>query len=69
MFRGAYWAMVLAVVVSVTASTPANAQDFRGSIVGKVTDSTGAILPGVTVTVSNDDPKVQQNVVTARKGA
>jgi len=69
MVRGTYWAIVLAILVSITASTPANAQDFRGSIVGKVTDSTGAVLPGVTVTVTNDDTKVQQNVVTDSEGA
>jgi hypothetical protein len=68
MVRGTYWAIVLAILVTVTASTPANAQDFRGSIVGKVTDTTGAILPGVTVTVTNDDTKVQQNVVTDSEG-
>jgi len=69
MVRGTYWAIVLAILVTVTASTPANAQDFRGSIVGKVTESTGAVLPGVTVTVTNDDTKVQQNVVTDSEGA
>ena len=69
MVRGTYWAIVLAILVTFTASTPADAQDFRGSIVGKVTDSSGAVLPGVTVTVTNDDTKVQQNVVTDSEGA
>ena len=36
-------------------ASPALAQDFRGSILGTVTDSTGAVLPGVTVTVTNTE--------------
>lgn len=47
---------------------PAAAQDFRGSIVGTVTDSTGGVLPGVTVTVTNSETSVGQNVVTDAKG-
>ncbi len=40
----------------------ASAQDFRGRINGTVTDDTGAVLPGVTVTVSSPaliQPQVQ----------
>ena len=37
------------------ASSPrASAQTFRGGISGRVADSTGAVLPGVTVTATND---------------
>src|SRR5574341_186199 len=41
---------------------PADAQDFRGRINGTVTDNTGAVLPGVTVTASSPaliQPQVQ----------
>ena len=41
---------------------PASAQDFRGRINGTVTDNTGAVLPGVTVTTSSPaliQPQVQ----------
>jgi hypothetical protein len=41
---------------------PAGAQDFRGRINGTVTDNTGAVLPGVTVTASGPaliQPQVQ----------
>src|SRR5580765_5751776 len=34
------------------AAAPASAQSQTGEIFGKVTDSTGAVLPGVTVTVT-----------------
>src|SRR5918996_6318396 len=40
----------------------ANAQDFRGRINGTVTDNTGAVLPGVTVTATSPaliQPQVQ----------
>ena len=33
---------------------PASAQDYRGRVQGKVMDSSQAVLPGVTVTLSND---------------
>jgi Carboxypeptidase regulatory-like domain len=35
-----------------TAVAPASAQSQTGEIFGKVTDSTGAVLPGATVTVT-----------------
>ena len=38
-------------------STPAAAQAVYGSISGTITDNTGAILPGVTVTVTSNEPK------------
>jgi hypothetical protein len=40
------------------------AQDFRGSIAGTVTDATSAVLPGVTITVTNSATGVAQTVVT-----
>ena len=46
----------------VLALTPAYAQDFRGRINGTVTDNTGAVLPGVTVTATSPaliQPQVQ----------
>jgi hypothetical protein len=50
------------------AAGPAAAQDFRGTVSGTVTDSTGGVLPGVTVTVTNTATGVSQNVVTDSKG-
>jgi Carboxypeptidase regulatory-like domain len=44
------------------AAVPTSAQDFRGRINGTVTDNTGAVLPGVTVTASSPaliQPQVQ----------
>ena len=60
---------VMKVVVSCAAlvallinGATASAQEFRGRLNGTVTDNTGAILPGVTVTVSSPaliQPQVQ----------
>jgi hypothetical protein len=56
---------VLCLVAVLFAAVPANAQDFRGRINGTVTDNTGAVLPGVTVTVSGPaliQPHVRRRV-------
>ena len=49
-------------------STVAHAQDFRGRINGTVTDDTGAVLPGVTVTVSSPALIQPQTQVTGAQG-
>src|SRR5262245_13272089 len=60
--------IVMTAVMMSALAAPVAAQDFRGSIVGTVTDATGGVLPGVTITVSNSDTGVAQNVVTDAKG-
>ena len=49
------WTAIVALLVALTAISPAalHAQSFYGSIVGTVTDSTGAIVPGAAVTITN----------------
>jgi Carboxypeptidase regulatory-like domain len=47
---------------------PLRAQTFYGSIVGAVTDSTGAMLPGATVTVINLGTAERRNAVTDASG-
>jgi hypothetical protein len=44
--------IVLAVVALLAASSLASAQQQTGEVYGKVTDGSGAVLPGVTVTLS-----------------
>ena len=54
------WCLVL--VAMFAAGSPAMAQDFRGRINGTLTDNTGAVLPGVTVTATSPaliQPQVQ----------
>src|SRR5687767_11155373 len=56
------WSVCLALAMLLAAAAPAAAQDFRGRINGTVTDNTGAVLPGVTVTATSPaliQPQVQ----------
>ncbi len=55
-------ALGLCVVAVVTTAGVSAAQDFRGRINGTVSDNTGAVLPGVTVTATSPaliQPQVQ----------
>jgi hypothetical protein len=49
-------------------AVPAAAQDARGSIAGRVTDTSGAVLPGASVTVTNVETNVGSNVHTNDNG-
>ncbi len=49
-------------------ATPIAGQEFRGSITGRLTDPTGAVLPGVTVTASNLDTNGKTTAVTNNEG-
>ena len=49
-------------------ATVCEAQTFRGGINGRVTDSTGAVLPGVTVTVTNDATGIARTTTTSTAG-
>ena len=59
--------IALALFVMLVAGA-AFAQD-TGSIRGTVTDTTGAIVPGATVTLQNEATKFSRNIVTDAKGA
>jgi outer membrane receptor protein involved in Fe transport len=62
---------VIALLCSVAfaaVSAPAFAQRTTGAIVGTVTDETGAILPGVTVTIKGDAIVGAQTDVTNERG-
>ena len=57
----------LAVLLIGFTSVPAVAQ-FASSIEGTVTDASGAIVPGATVTVLNEDTGTEQSVTTTSAG-
>ena len=57
------WA-IAALVIAVLPAPPSNAQAVYGSIAGAVTDSTGAVMPGATVTITSIDRKTVNNVVS-----
>ncbi len=46
-----------------------HAQTFRGTLLGTVKDSTGAVVPGATVVVRNMDTGVERTVESAADGA
>ena len=56
--------LVLAAVLSGTAA----AQETTGTITGTTTDQTGAVLPGVSVTLKNTDTGIVRTVVTNEAG-
>ncbi|MGA9566347.1 MAG: TonB-dependent receptor [Candidatus Korobacteraceae bacterium] len=58
----------LVVVVFLLAAMYAPAQTFRGSIVGIVTDSTGAVVPGATVKVRNVATGLERTTQTTAQG-
>src|SRR5262249_39401859 len=60
--------LLLALAFLPVATAPAAAQDFRGGIRGTITDATGGVLPGVSVTIANAETKISQTVVTDDKG-
>lgn len=46
--------LVIFVCIVLLCSVPAWAQDIHGSIAGTITDGTGAVIPGATITVVNN---------------
>ena len=64
--RGKFIALLA--VVALLATSPAFAQSNTGQIVGRVTDASGAVLPGVVVTVSGPAMLQPETSVTAETG-
>src|SRR5215510_14402743 len=56
-----------AVVLLLLFTTLASAQG-TGDIVGRVTDTTGGVLPAVTVTATNEATKISRNTITSETG-
>jgi len=65
--RAASYMALLAIGCLLT-HAPARAQSVYGSIFGTVTDKTGAIIPGATVTVTDEAKGTVENVVTNEAG-
>ncbi|MBK9374362.1 MAG: carboxypeptidase regulatory-like domain-containing protein [Holophagales bacterium] len=56
------WVLLLGI------SSFALAQDYRGTIKGRIVDNSGGELPGVSVTVTNVETNVSANAMTDAKG-
>jgi hypothetical protein len=61
--------MALALIAILAIATGAAAQEFRGRVNGVVTDNTGAVLPGVTVTASGPALIQPQSTITGEDGS
>jgi hypothetical protein len=63
-------AAAVALLLAVVAATPAAAQStaINGTIEGTILDSSGAVLPGVTVLIVNLDTGTERTVVTNEQG-
>ena len=64
LLRGANAAVLLLFICII-----GGAQEFRGSITGKVTDPNGAIIPGASVTIKNVETNVQATANTNDEGS
>src|SRR5262245_8706041 len=62
-------ALCLLILVSVLFPTAANAQFDTGAVLGTIRDSTGAVLPGVTVTLRNVATGVTAEKATDGRGS
>jgi hypothetical protein len=63
-----YARLGLLFLIACAVSPVADAQDFRGAITGRITDESGAVLPGVTVTVANAATNVVSTTVSNATG-
>src|SRR5215510_1705620 len=59
----------LLVACALASTGYASAQERFGNITGRVTDQTGAVLPGVTVNVTNNETQRSTAVVTDAQGS
>ncbi|HSY33779.1 MAG TPA: carboxypeptidase regulatory-like domain-containing protein [Verrucomicrobiae bacterium] len=59
---------VAALLIALVFSVPANAQTFRGTILGTVTDTSGAAISGATVSVKNTGTGLLRTVTTDDDG-
>ncbi len=66
------WGLGMALMViglMVLAAAPVTAQTFRGTVLGTVTDVSGAVVPGATVTVRNVDTGLLRKTETQADGS
>ena len=62
------WRFVLGLLVMLAVHQLSNAQEFRGAILGRITDPSGAVVPGAVVTVTNEETNVAIETQSNRDG-
>src|ERR1700744_5777931 len=62
------WLCALVAMTALVSGGVATAQTFRGTILGMVTDSSGAAVSGANVTVKNVDTGLVRTVTTSADG-
>src|SRR5712692_6731506 len=70
--NGGWWLMkrlALAILVVLSIAVAANGQTFRGTILGTVTDTTGAVIGGASVTARNVDTGLERTTQTSGDGS
>src|ERR1700692_3628126 len=67
--RFALGQVFFAALILSLAAMPGRAQTFRGTILGTVTDATGAVIPGATVTIRNVNTGLVRTTETQADGS
>ena len=59
----------LTLVLALTLAAPGSAQTFYGSVVGTISDATGAAVPDVTVVIINTGTSERRTMTTDESGS
>jgi len=68
-FSFAVFFLALGLAFGLVWTTPANADELYASIRGTITDQSGAVMPGVTVTATNDGTGIVKTTTSSKDGA
>jgi hypothetical protein len=68
-FQGAYMRARISLVFVLLAAVSLSAQTFRGTILGTVTDPSGAVVPGAKVMVKNTGTGLERSTETSADGS
>jgi hypothetical protein len=61
--------LVLSFLLAAVSVKILTAQTFRGTLLGTVTDATGAVLPGASISVKNMDTGIERTTESNSDGA